>query len=104
MAAILLLQAQSGSPWSVVALWVPLILIFWIFLFVPQRRQAKQHREMVTSLAKGDQVATIGGLVGEIVQVREDVVMLRTGQATVAVERERIARRIAGPGAAAETK
>ena len=101
MAAILFLQQGGGSPWATLALWVPLILIFWIFVLVPQRRQAKTHRTMVDSLQKGDQVVTTGGLVGEIVQVKDYVVMLRTGQAVVAVERDRIARRTGGPGAPA---
>lgn len=101
MAAILLLQQQGGgSILPTLALWVPLILLFWVFIIVPQRRQAKTHRTMVDSLQKGDQVVTLGGLVGEIAQVKDNVVMLRTGQAVVAVERERIARRTGGPGAA----
>lgn len=100
MAAILL-QQQGGSILSALALWVPMIVIFWLFVFVPQRRQAKAHREMVASLQKGDQVVTAGGLVGEVMQVKDNQVMLRTGQAIVAVERERVTRRTGGPGATA---
>ena len=78
------------------SLMLPVILmgLFWIILIVPQRRAAKAHLEMVQALQKGDQVVTAGGLVGVISGVRDDQVEVRTGTATVVVERSKIARRV----------
>lgn len=76
---------------------LPLIILFflfWVMIIVPQRRQAKAHLEMTQALQKGDQVVTAGGLIGVIVNVRDDTVEVKTGTATVVVERTRITRRI----------
>jgi preprotein translocase subunit YajC len=97
----LIQQAQGGgTPWLQFVPIIVMVLIFYVLVFVPQARQRKTHQAMTASLAKGDQVVTTGGLIGEIVQVKDDAVMLRTGQAVVAVERERIARRTGGPARA----
>jgi preprotein translocase subunit YajC len=53
----------------------PLILIFvifWFFLIRPQQQKAKQHREMVANLRRGDQVLTGGGIVGRVAKLVDD--------------------------------
>lgn len=73
---------------------VVLFFLFWIMIIVPQRRQAKAHLEMVQALQKGDHVVTAGGLIGVITGVRDDAIEVKTGTATVVVERSRISRRV----------
>ncbi len=68
------------------------VAIFYFLLVVPQRREQKRHREMVAALRAGDSVVTAGGLIGEIVQLKDDQVTLKTGDARVVVERARITR------------
>jgi len=54
----------------------PLILIFvvfWFFLIRPQQQKAKQHRELVANLRRGDQVLTGGGIVGRVAKLVDDV-------------------------------
>lgn len=54
---------------------IPLILIILIMYFLlirPQQRQAKEHRQMIQALRRGDQVITQGGLIGKVVKVKED--------------------------------
>jgi preprotein translocase subunit YajC len=56
---------------------LPLIIIFVVFYFLlirPQTKKAKQHKELVESLAKGDEVVTNGGLLGRIVKVSDNFV------------------------------
>ena len=63
---------MSGSGF---AQFVPLILIFVIFYFFlirPQQKKIKEHKNMVTSLKRGDEVVTSGGIVGQIEKVHED--------------------------------
>ncbi len=79
---------------------VVLFFLFWVMIIVPQRRHAKAHLEMVQALQKGDQVVTAGGLVGVITGVRDDQVEVRTGTATVVVERSKISRRVDAPASA----
>lgn len=55
---------------------VPLILMFAIFYFLlirPQQKKAKEHREMVGNLKKGDRIVTSGGIHGRITAVDEAV-------------------------------
>ena len=54
---------------------IPLILIFIIFYFFlirPQQKKIKDHKTMVSSLKRGDEVVTSGGIVGKIEKVHED--------------------------------
>ena len=63
---------MSGSGF---AQFVPLILIFVIFYFFlirPQQKKVKEHKGMVMSLKRGDEVITSGGIVGKIEKVHED--------------------------------
>jgi preprotein translocase subunit YajC len=58
---------------------VPFILIFvlfWFLLIRPQMKQAKDHKAMLATLQKGDEVATSGGIVGKVVKVTEAYVSL----------------------------
>jgi preprotein translocase subunit YajC len=92
---------QMGG--GMMALLIQMVLIFgiiYVLIILPQRREQKRHREMVATLDRGDQVATTGGLVGEIVQVRDDLLYLKTGDARVVVERARIAHKIVPADAA----
>ena len=57
------------------AQFVPLILIFAIMYFLlirPQQKKLKQHKDMVASLRRGDQVVTQGGMIGKVSKVRDD--------------------------------
>ena len=63
---------MSGSGF---AQFIPLILIFVIFYFFlirPQQKKIKDHKAMVASLKRGDEVITSGGILGRIEKVYED--------------------------------
>lgn len=49
-----------------------IIIIFYFFLIRPQQKRMKQHREMVSSVARGDTVVTQGGIVGKVVRVQDN--------------------------------
>ena len=57
------------------AQFIPLILIFVIFYFFlirPQQKKVKEHKLMVASLKRGDEIVTSGGIIGKIERVLED--------------------------------
>ena len=63
---------MSGSGF---AQFIPLILIFVIFYFFlirPQQKRVKEHKAMVQSLKRGDEIITSGGIIGTIDRVMED--------------------------------
>jgi preprotein translocase subunit YajC len=61
---------------------IPLILMFAIFYFLlirPQQKKAKQHRELLSNLKKGDYILTGGGFYGRIIAISGDVLTVDLG-------------------------
>jgi len=59
---------------------LPIIFIFLIFYFlviIPQKKQQKQHKDMIDNLKKNDEVVTVGGVHGVIVNVKDKTFVLR---------------------------
>ena len=52
----------------------PLLIIgiFYMLVFRPQQKKMKQHQNMVSNLAKGDEVVTAGGLIGKVTKIKAD--------------------------------
>ena len=52
----------------------PLLIIgiFYMLVFRPQQKKMKEHQNMVSNLAKGDEVVTAGGLIGKVTKVKVD--------------------------------
>jgi preprotein translocase subunit YajC len=57
-------------------MFVVLAAIFYFLLIRPQMKQVKEHRKLVESLAKGDEVVTNGGLLGRINEVGDNFLVL----------------------------
>ena len=77
--------------------------IFYFLLIRPQRRQQQQHRELLASLQRGDQIVTTGGVVGEVIHIKDDHVTIRSGESRFIVLRSGIAN-ITNRGSAVEVK
>ncbi len=73
---------KSGGwvMWAMIAL---LVVFFWFFIMRPQRKQEKQARDMRASLQVGDEITTIGGIIGKIVSIKDETLVIETtGAAT----------------------
>ncbi|SPD73317.1 Preprotein translocase, YajC subunit [uncultured Desulfobacterium sp.] len=58
---------------------IPIVLMFVIFYFLlirPQQKKAKQHKEMLGAVKKGDKIITSGGIHGEVTGISDDVVTI----------------------------
>jgi preprotein translocase subunit YajC len=99
-----LLQAQTPggpNPFGTVFMFGAIFLIFYFLLIRPQRKQQKSHDEMVKSLSRGDEVVTIGGIIGKIVHLTDDRITIKTAEDTrLEVERSKVGRKVGGAGAA----
>lgn len=86
--------------------------IFYFLLIRPQQKQKRQHEEALRNIKRGDQIVTTGGIIGEVVHVRESVnadgttarpmedqVTIKSAESRFIVERGRIAKIIGGAGA-----
>ena len=63
--------AQQADPMTSLIFFGGMILIFYFILIRPQSKRAKEHRELVGGLSKGDEVITNGGILGKITEVSE---------------------------------
>mgnify|MGYP003303856425 FL=1 len=75
---ITLLQAapQQGSSFSGILMIVLIFVIFWLFFIRPQNKRAKEQQKFRENLKKGDKIVTIGGIHGEVIEVRENTVLV----------------------------
>lgn len=85
----------AGPASAGLAEFLPLILLFVIFYFMlirPQMKRAKEHKLLVESLAKGDEIVTNGGLLGTITDLGENFIALEIASGTeVKIQRGAIA-------------
>ena len=66
--------AAAGDVGSSLMSMLPLVLMFVVLYFVmirPQMKRQKEHRAMIDAIAKGDEVATAGGIVGKVTRLSE---------------------------------
>lgn len=116
--ALLLAQAAPASGGSALGPFAfEFILIVAIIYFImvrPQQKQRKKHEETLKSLKRGDEVVTAGGIVGEVVHIKEstatgganrldDRVTIKSGESRLVIERGRIARVTGGAGTPSST-
>lgn len=89
--AFVLLQNGGVNPLIGLLPWILIFGIFYFLLILPQRKRQKQLQEMINNLKIGDRVVTSGGLVGTITSMKDDSLMLRTGQVNVEIQRSSVA-------------
>jgi preprotein translocase subunit YajC len=108
--ALLVLQAGGLGSMSPFLIQVTLILaIFYFFLIRPQAQQKKKHEAALRAIKRGDQIVTFGGIVGEVVHIKEiatgegatarpmeDQVTIKSAESRLVIERGKIARIVGG--------
>ena len=114
VATAFLLQAAPAGGGSLMPFAIQFILIIAIIYFVmirPQQRQRQRHEAALKALKRGDEVVTAGGMVGEVIHIKEaakeanakgldDRITIKSGESRIVVERRAISR-IANASAAA---
>ena len=77
--AFLETASGSGSMWSSIIMMALIIVVFWFFIIRPQRKKDKETAKMRSELQVGDEIVTIGGIIGIIVSMKEDSLVIETG-------------------------
>ena len=71
----------AASTWGTVVMIVLMLAVFYFFFIRPQRKQEKETNEMRNNLAVGDEIVTIGGIIGIIIAISsEDTVTIVTSR------------------------
>ena len=92
--------AAGGS--SMIIMLVLMFAIFYFFIIRPENKKRKKTEEMRSSLSLGDEIVTIGGIIGIIVSMKEDSLVIETGSDRSKVRLTRWA--ISGKNTTAEPK
>ena len=100
--AFLETASGSGSMWSSIIMKALIIVVFWFFIIRPQRKKDKETAKMRSELQVGDEIVTIGGIIGIIVSMKEDSLVIETGSDRSKVRLARWA--ISGKNTTAEPK
>jgi preprotein translocase subunit YajC len=95
------IQAAAKSSSNSLSLLVPLLLLggfFYIFMIRPQKRKVRQHEDLVSTLVPGDEVITIGGVIGYVKSVNDEFINLEIADGCVIrVVRQAIGRKVEVP-------
>jgi len=84
-------SGQGGPGMSMFILQMAVIAgIFYFLIIRPQKRQRKQHEDLLKSLQRGDKILTSSGIVGEVVHIKDDEVTIRSGEAKFVIMRNGI--------------
>ena len=78
-------QAAGTGPQGGLVTFLPMIILFVVFYFLlirPQQKRQKQHKEMLASIAKGDEIVTMGGLLGKVIDLNENFMTLEVAKGT----------------------
>ena len=65
--------AGSGFEWVFL---VGFVVIFYLMIWRPQAKRAKEHKNLIGGLQKGDEVVTSGGIAGKVVKVSDEFVVI----------------------------
>lgn len=79
-------SASGGGSWIPTVIMIVLLFVVMYFLMIrPQKKQEKQVNDMRSNLQVGDEVTTIGGIIGKIVSIKEETVLIETGRDKVRI-------------------
>lgn len=72
-------DAAANSMWSSIIMIIALVAVFYFLMYRPQKKQEKEVNNMRNNLQVGDEITTIGGIIGKIVSIKEETIMIETG-------------------------
>ena len=79
-----LLGGEGGS--STIIMLVVMVAVFYFLLIRPENKRKKEAEQMRSNVKSGDQITTIGGIVGTVVNVKDDKFVIETGADQVRIE------------------
>ena len=86
MVNFLTTTATTGGMGSTIVMMVAMLGIFYFMLIRPENKRKKEAEQMRSSVRKGDKITTIGGIIGTIVDVKENSIVLETSADQVRME------------------
>ena len=76
-------SGNSGAPQKYLwVFWALMLVMMYFMLFRGPKKKQKEHTKMVQSLQKNDRVRTVGGILGTVIEVKDDEVVLKVDEST----------------------
>lgn len=72
--------ANPASPWLSIGLILVMFVLVYFFMIRPQKKQEKEVNNMRNALVVGDEITTIGGIIGKIVSIKDETLVLETSR------------------------
>ena len=71
---------EGGSMWVTIIMLVAVFVVFYFFGIRPQKKQEKETNAMRNNLQVGDEITTIGGIIGKIVSIKDETCVIETSR------------------------
>ena len=84
---ILLQEAAQGSPYQSLIMFGLIGIVFYFFMIRPQMKRTKEAKNFRESLSQGDQVVTIGGIHGKVLEISDTTVLISSDGSKLRVEK-----------------
>lgn len=81
-----ILTANGGGSASMIIMLVAMVAVFYFLMIRPENKRKKEAENLRSSVKNGDKITTIGGIVGTIVNVKEDRIVIETSADQVRIE------------------
>lgn len=79
-------ETTGSGGWSMILLLVGFFLLMWLLMIRPEKKRQKKIEEMRSNIEVGDNIVTIGGVIGKVVHVTDDDVTIETGEDRVRIQ------------------
>jgi preprotein translocase subunit YajC len=93
------LAQEAESTGSPLAFLFPIVILgglFYVLILLPQRRRQKKAKALQTSVAVGDEIRTIGGIIGKIVAENDDTFTIELEGSRMRITKRAVAERLDG--------
>ena len=70
----------AGSSVMMIGMILVMVAVFYFFLYRPQKKQEKEVNAMRNNLVVGDEITTIGGIIGKVVSIKEETCVIETSR------------------------
>lgn len=84
-------QVNQGFPWQTLIMIAMLFAIFYFMIIRPQKKREKTMADLRGNLSVGDEIVTIGGICGKVVNVKEDTITIISGESKISFLKNSIA-------------
>jgi len=72
-------EGQQGSPWTMILMVVGMGALMYFMAYRPQKKRQKEEQALRDNIEVGDEITTIGGIMGRVVTVKEDTIIIESG-------------------------